>query len=194
MIDFRKNFLKFNLYILSLSLLFLFISIITVEGIPINEDHTTPKPHLNLKNFETLASIAALIYCLFSYRHFRHKLAGSPDMPFRIKKIESINYEHLTFLATYVVPLVSFDFESGRQMIVLSLLLITMGIMYVKTNLFYANPALALLGFHIYRASAQFKIELRDDIVIISRDELTQNTEVAHIKLDDNVYYAKKLS
>jgi hypothetical protein len=33
---------------------------------------------------------------------------------------------------------------------VLALLLFFMGIIYIKTDLFYANPSLALLGFHMY--------------------------------------------
>ena len=106
-------------------------------------------------------------------------------------KIESINYEHLTFLATYIIPLISFDFESFRQMIVLGLLLVVMGVIYIKTDLFYANPSLALLGFYIYKANGSFKNGIRDNIVIISREKFIIGQKVSYIKLDDRIYYAK---
>jgi hypothetical protein len=114
-------------------------------------------------------------------------------LPFRITKIESANYEHLTFLATYIVPLVSFDFGSNRQMTVLGVLLILMGVIYVKTDLFYANPSLALLGFHVYKANGEFKTGTREDVILIARQKIKIEDFVAYIKLDERIYYVKKV-
>ena len=108
-----------------------------------------------------------------------------------VTKVENINYEHLTFLATYVVPLISFDFGSGRQMIVLFLLLVVMGIIYIKTDLFYANPSLALLGFHIYRANGSFKNGDREGIVLVARGRIKEGQKLSYIKLDEKIYYVK---
>lgn len=184
---------KVDLYILSLGLLFIFFLIITIkapaEQFVIN-DVSIWKPLLMANPIPTI-SIILLIYCFYSYKKFDFDLKGATEVPFEIKKLESINYEHLTFLATYVVPLISFDFSNGRQMIVLALLLIVMGIIYIKTDLFYANPSLALLGFHIYRADGHFKIGNRSGIVLICRGRLTENQKVVYIKLDDRIYYVK---
>lgn len=79
-------------------------------------------------------SIFGLCYCLFAYIRFDFELKGANEIPFEVRKVENINYEHLTFLATYVVPLISFDFGSGRQMIVLALLLVVMGVIYIKAS------------------------------------------------------------
>jgi hypothetical protein len=132
-----------------------------------------------------------LLYCSFAYFRFDFDLKGATEIPFEIRKIEDINYEHLTFLATYVVPLISFDFGSGRQMIVLALLLVVMGIIYIKTDLFYANPSLALLGFRIYRANGNFKHENREGIILICRARLTEKQKVSYLKLDDRIYYVR---
>lgn len=138
-----------------------------------------------------IASILGLLYCWFAYLRFDFDLKGTTDIPFEITKLEDINYEHLTFLATYVVPLISFDFGSGRQMLVLGLLLVVMGIIYIKTDLFYANPSLALLGFHIFRANGSFKNGSREGIVLICRGRLTEKQKVAYIKLDDRIYFVR---
>lgn len=150
---------------------------------------------LELFSINPISSVcfAMLLYCVFAYKRFSFDLAGATDIPFEIKKIQGINYEHLTFLATYVVPLISFDFGSIRQMIVLALLLIVMGIIYIKTDLFYANPSLALLGFHIYQADGNFKLGDREDMILICRGRLAQGEKVEYIKLDEKIYYVKKV-
>jgi hypothetical protein len=184
---------KVDLYILSLGLLFVFFVIISFKfpdsRIAINDYKAWMA--LLIANPIPVISIIMLGYCFFAYRKFDFDLHGATDIPFEIKKIESISYEHLTFLATYVIPLISFDFGSGRQMIVLVLLLVVMGIIYIKTDLFYANPSLALLGFHIYRADGNFKNGNRDGIILICRKNLGEGQKVSYIKLDDRIYYVK---
>ena len=112
-------------------------------------------------------------------------------MPFKIKKIEGIDYEHLTFLTTYIVPLVCFNFVDIRYQLVLVILLIVIGVIYIRTDLFYANPTLALLNYKIYRVDGEFKEGIRLDVVLISRTTLELNQRVDYIKLDNRIYYAK---
>ncbi len=187
---------KIDLYVLSLALLFLFFIILTV---------VLPKVPLALKDIAywlalgkvnpiAIISLILLAYCFYAYKKFDFDLKGTTDIPFEIKKCEGINYEHLTFLATYVVPLISFDFGSGRHMIVLGLLLVVMGAIYIKTDLFYANPSLALLGFHIYRADGHFKNGERNGIILVCKERIQAGQKVSYIKLDDRIYYVKGVS
>lgn len=184
---------KINLYILSLGVLFLFITIITInlpeENFIVNDAQAWKS--LFASNIISFMSALMLVYSLFAYKKFEFDLKGATDIPFEIKKIESINYEHLTFLATYIIPLISFEFDNMRQMIVLALLLVIMGVIYIKTDLFYANPSLALLGFYIYKGDGMFKNGNRDGIVLISRKKLVVGQKVSYIKLDDRIYYTK---
>jgi len=189
----KSNRRKIDLYILSLGLLFVFFLIITIklpDSLFAINDYAAWNALL-LANPIPIISIILLGYCFYAYKKFDFDLRGATDIPFEIRKIEGINYEHLTFLATYVVPLISFDFGSGRQMIVLALLLVVMGVIYIKTDLFYANPSLALLGFHIYRADGNFKNGNREGIILICRERLVTGQKVSYIKLDDRIYYAK---
>ncbi|WP_419613674.1 anti-phage protein KwaA, partial [Thiolapillus sp.] len=128
---------KLDLYILSLGLLFVFFIIITIKfpGNSFSIMEIESWKALIVDNPMTSLSIVLLYYCVYAYKRFDFDLKGATEIPFEIKKIEGINYEHLTFLATYVVPLISFDFDSGRQMIVLAFLLIVMGVIYIKTDL-----------------------------------------------------------
>lgn len=184
---------KIDLYILSLGLLFIFIFIISFEPPDSNFTFKAAKcwKEFAMKNSLPVVSILCLLYCLFAYFRFDFKLRGANEIPFQVNKLENINYEHLTFLATYVVPLISFNFASGRQMIVLALLLVVMGAIYIKTDLFYANPSLALLGFHIYRANGHFKTGEREGITLICRERLADSQRVSYIKLDERIYYVR---
>jgi hypothetical protein len=178
---------------LSLGLLFVFFVVLTID-IPLDVI-------LDMKDFDwktllllnpvTIVSLVLLGYCFYAYQKFDFDLRGATDIPFQVKKIEGVNYEHLTFLATYVVPLISFDFGSGRQMIVLALLLVVMGVIYIKTDLFYANPSLALMGFHIYQADGSFKNGDREGIILICRGKIEMGMMASYIKLDDRIYYVK---
>ncbi len=178
---------------MSLALLFVFFVIITAQLPDGPFVINTPESWKALLSSNPISIISLILlgYCFYAYKKFDFDLKGATDIPFEIKKIEGINYEHLTFLATYVVPLISFDFGSGRQMIVLVLLLIVMGVIYIKTDLFYANPSLALLGFHIYRADGNFKTGDRVGIILVSRERIVDGQRVSYIKLDERIYYVK---
>lgn len=184
---------KVNLYILSLSLLFFFFFIITVN-IPMcfaGDCQFIGVKKLVTSNIVAIISIILFLYSIFAYFKFRYDVNKTTELPFKVDSVESINYEHLTFLATYVIPLITFDFEKTQYIIVLGMLLVVMGIIYIKTDLFYANPSLALLGFHIYKVNGDFKGgEKREGIIIITRKKLSKNDSVTYIKLDSRVYYS----
>ena len=101
---------------------------------------------------------------------------------------ENISYEHLTFLATYIVPLVSLNFDNSRFAIILLLILIIMGIIYVKTDLFYTNPSLALLGFSIYKVEVSTR-EGNLTAIVLTRSRINIGDKLKYIKLDERIFY-----
>lgn len=184
---------KIDLYILSLGLLFVFILIMTTkfpEGV-IDLKHASSWLRFFDCNIFPTIIFACLCYAIFAYFRFDFDLKGATNIPFEVTKVEGINYEHLTFLATYVIPLISFEFSSTRQLSVFVLLLLVMCVIYIKTDLFYANPSLALLGFQIYRANGSFKTGVRENIILISKCKIVENQKLSYIKLDDRIYYVK---
>ncbi len=187
---------KIGMYILSLWLLFVFIFIITID-IPIcfgSECKFIGLDNLLSRNVVPIISLFFCILGFLSLWYFKYKLQDTTHIPFGIANIKSLNYEHLTFLATYIIPLISFNFDSVKYLLVLSLLLIVMGAIYIKTDLFYANPSLALIGFQIYQVEGNFKNNTsKNDIVVISLDKLHSGDKVSYLKLDDRVYYGRKV-
>lgn len=187
---------KIGLFFLSLWLLFILIIIITVR-VPfcLSKDcHFVGVAYLLSINVIPLLSFLALFIGLISYLDFLHQMKGTPELSFKIREVENIDYEHLTFLTTYIIPLVCFQFENFRYVVVFIILLIVIGSIYIRTDLFYANPTLALLRFRIYRITGEFRTgEIRTDKIIISKDILKKDDRVKYFKLDERIYYASKV-
>ncbi|AWZ97124.1 anti-phage protein KwaA [Enterobacter cloacae complex sp. CDL006] len=184
---------KIDLYILSLAILFCFFIFITLRfPVCFGAKCEFIGWSLLLKNnVVPLVCLGLLIYCWIAYRRFKYDTNKTVELPLKIIKIEKINYEHLTFLATYIIPLITFDFEKERYVIVLAVLLIIMGVIYIKTDLFYANPSLALLGFNIYKLDVSITGGInKTGLILITRRQLKENDMVSYIVLDERVYYS----
>lgn len=184
---------KFELYIVSLWLLFLLIIVVTVD-IPICFKHACDFIGLDVLVGRNIVPIIALIFvglgALYYFR-FNYKIAGSKSIPVEISAVEDINYEHLTFLTTYIIPLICFNLTSERYLIALVLLLIVIGIIYVRTDKFYANPTLAVLGFRLYSAKIKKRTGEEVKVTLISKDRIKNGDKIRFLELDERVYYAK---
>lgn len=182
--------LKAGMYLLSLWLLFLLILVNKVD-IPICFECSLANKNellviLKCNILPAICIILLLVSLLFHF-WFKYLINGAKVGPYRIINVESKGSEHLVFLATYVIPLVGFSLENSRQIINLIITLIIIGVIYVKTNLFYANPTLSLLGFRVYEAELQ-----GGRMILISNDELNDNDVINYIVLDRKTFFAKK--
>ncbi len=187
---------KIGLFFLSLWLLFLLMIIITVD-IPVcfsGNCEFIGFNYLLSHNVIPIIGIISLIIGAFSYYDFKFQMKGAPERSFKITEIENVDYEHLTFLTTYIVPLVTFNFASVRYQIVFVILLIVIGIIYIRTDLFYANPTLAILKFRIYKVNGELKgEETQKNKILITRESLSKDDRVKYVKLDERIYYAIKV-
>lgn len=184
---------KIGLFFLSMWLFFALTMIITARIPTYFESDWVFVNGLDLllQNIIPLLCLVGIFIGIYSYLDFKFILKDATNMPFTITKIEEINYEHLTFLTTYIVPLVCFNFDNVRYQIVLLFLMLVICAIYIKTDLFYANPTLALLGFKIYKIEGNFENGHREGIILISKDNLIKDIRCDYIKLDERIYYAK---
>lgn len=191
----RSIFLKIKLYILSLTLLFVCFIILNFK-LSDSFDITNYKSWLILAsdNILSIFSLFMLAYNILILKYFNYLLEGSTDIPFEITKIENINHEHIAFLTTYIIPLISLNInlDNIRQILMAFFLLFVTGIIYIKTNLFYANPILAIFGFYIYRADGLFKNGERKNIILLSKQKIDIGEKVPYMVLDEKVYFVRR--
>lgn len=145
-------------------------------------------------NYLPLICVVILCISLVFYAAFVRVIGGAKDGPFKIVEMEDKSADHLVFLATYVIPLLSFGLDNPRQIISLSIILTLIGAIYVRTNLFYANPTLSLLGFKI--STVKFDAVGGNTpagmTVLIAREDFEINTSVNLVRLDKNIFFARK--
>ena len=115
---------------------------------------------------------------------------NAKQLPVEIRECESINYENLSFLATYIIPLVCFPMETEREVFVMFSVIVIIGCIFVKTDLYYTNPSLILLGFNVYRVSTNSDKEFRQGIAII-KGKLKKGDSIKYLTLSDNVYFGR---
>lgn len=191
-----KNLDKLGLYITSLWLLFFMLIILKADiSIIFNNNFTI----IELLKINIIPIISFIFLCLgIAYCfYFDHKFKGTAPIQIKVEKIKNVNYEHILFLTTYIIPLLSFDVSNGKYLLLLVVLLISIGIIYIKTNLFYANPTLALLNYRIYKITGSRNVELKKDyyrdIIIITKTKIQTNNEIQLILLSDNIYYGRPI-
>ena len=108
---------KFELYIMSLWFLFFLIIVITVD-IPLCFGENCQYIgfwEVIKKNIVPVISLLLVLFGVIFYYHFDYRISGSKKLPVEITEIEDLNYEHLTFLTTYIIPLIRKDSRGGSQ-------------------------------------------------------------------------------
>ena len=74
-------------------------------------------------------------------------------------------------------------------------LLGSIGLIYIKTNIFHTNPSLVLLGYKLYRITG----EINNKIVVdggtaIASTEIAENDSATYVSLSKNLVFIRKLS
>lgn len=185
---------KVEIYILSLWFLFFLIIVVTVKvdvcfG---NGCHFNGGLDFLRKNVVPVISLIFLLAGAISYFRFNRKIEGSSNTPEEIIEIEDVNYEHLTFLTTYIIPLICFNLADSRYIFSLAILLFVIGIIYVRTDKFYANPTLAVLGYRLYKVDTKSFRGQRVGVVVLTRDALSKGDIIKCRHLDNKICYARK--
>lgn len=190
-----KTLLKVRFYIISLWLLFFFVAICTVE-IPSLVESQTIKQKIILvlgENILPIISIILCIVCIVLMLVTRYEWEGASNPAYKIKEIKNENYEYLTFLTTCIIPLICIDFEDFRNVIVFIVLLFIIGIIFVKMDLYYGNPTLAIMGYKLYRVEIE-NVNAPNGIILITKDNLHKGKSIKWIKIDEYVWVAKEIA
>ncbi|CAI2301547.1 hypothetical protein GNT15_07855 [Vibrio parahaemolyticus] len=189
-----------KLYILSLAILFFIVFLITlkcdVEPDNYVELHTW-RSWLLLwvtANWLPCLMIILMVYSDIIRREFEHKLDGGAGDSMYITECQSENYEHLTFLATYIIPFFGFSFNEIGRLLAYGVLLVVIGIIFVRTDKYYANPTLALFGYKLYRVNMSDAEHHYESVIVITQDSLSGKQHVNYKLLSNRVFFVRKAS
>lgn len=186
-------FYKFSLYNLSLMpLYFIFIlQYIKLEPFVLWDSAASKSDYFyNIirGNLQVTFFIFLMFLALFSYVGFQKDSFYGKRASKKFNEITASDFDHLTFLSTYILPLITFNLNEVRSFIIVLVLLFMIGTIYIKSNLYYLNPTLLLFGYRIYKAKTDNKF-----VVLIIKGNVSKMSEKMHYKdLGNNIYLIKK--
>ncbi len=134
--------------------------------------------------------VSVILIVILKYRSRRNfeihgaKIVSAP---------QNINHELIGVLSTVVLPFLTVNFATPNEIYASVFMLVIIGIITTRSNIYYKNPVLAILCLKIY----QIEIECNDFpenkiINVISFNNLQISDSLYLKKVGDNVYYAKK--
>lgn len=187
--DFMKNNykLKIQFYIISLLILFVLNIVVDFKLKDCNNQFMSINELISSNIFSIICFAFIIIGIIFLINQ-RYVFNGTKNPCCKIIKIENENYEVLTFISTYIIPPICFNFENIRYKIIFFVLLFIIGIVFIKMDLYLANPVLAMFGYRLYRIDT----DIKKGISVITKDNLKKGDSIDWIDLDDTSWYVKR--
>lgn len=104
-----------------------------------------------------------------------------------IKDLENPDDMVLSYIMTYIIPLIANGDNLKEVYIVNILLFVLIGYIYLRLNLIYLNPLWAMFGYVIYRDASKEII-----VTNISREILKHKEKLRGYYISNNIFVAHK--
>lgn len=182
--------LLYNLSLVPLYVLFIVkkIDISKIECLMQEYNHLSFYKTILQNNILVLGIALFIVISILAFRKLTSELNSGYGLPENFTKIKNIDFNHLTFIATYILPLLAFTLDNIRDMIFMIVLLIFIGAIYIKTNLYYLSPIFILFNIKIYSATD----ESGEEKIIMTREEKMSKHEILHYTEIGDIYFAKR--
>lgn len=186
------------LYISSLVALLVFVLLKTLTNpFRINWNSTSMEYWLELITPQNVVAILCFLFALLGIGFIIwlvHSSKGSADtLGIKVKTSENISYDYVTLFTT-LLSLLIFDLSTWREIVLFITVLSFFGAMFVKGNMYYANPCLALFGLHIYRVVFEQNDTIKIPIILLSKREIHCGDTISIRSLSDSVFFDKQLN
>lgn len=136
-----------------------------------------------------LIVISLISQCLISCQYdklivARHQDTTKPEIKIKQQNLDRV--DTMSYVGTYIVPLLTININNLRTVIVNVLLLIFLGKFYVMNGQIFINPLFNIGGFSIYRAGDIYIIT-KNDIDVIS-DAIVREKDVFSKEIMHNLF------
>lgn len=184
---------KIQMYVISLWLLFVLMIPISIKPPHIDDEQQV---FISIggwmkENCLLLVSLFMVLVGYLLYKGLEYRWRGTRNLSVRVVETKNENFEYLTFLTTYIIPMVCINLDEQRYVIVLFLLLVISGIIFVKSDFYLGNPTLALMGYRLYEI--QYELNGKTyEAQIISKDKIQTDDYIEYIPFDKRTWYVRR--
>lgn len=117
---------------------------------------------------------------------FNFDMLGSYSKPRKISSIENITHENsMSYLTSNIIPLLSLGTAGMRELSLTALIVIITGCVFIKTDMYYLNPTLTLLGYKIYRLKRE---DDKQELIVMACKYFKQGDNIKVRNIKDNIY------
>jgi len=107
-----------------------------------------------------------------------------PTNRFHVVKKENTSVETLNYILTILLAIVSINTFSWNLLV----LLLLVYLIYVAGGIYYLQPLLVIFGYRVYKC----RIEGEHEVMIITKDHITQNRKYTFHELFNSTYILKR--
>ena len=188
--------MKTKLTVLSLSPLCLLTIIMNFKFVYV----TSTGQMLSYNQFinTNILTIILLTICLiwflvsiFLYVYFKFMVSFGKTGGYTIEKITEDKEAGLNFFLTLILPLLLGDLNEWQNAASFVVIFIIIFILLMKTNLFYANPVLTLLGYHVYKLNFKENPSIYEQCIVVAISKISKKDTIEYKKMADNILFAK---
>jgi hypothetical protein len=140
-----------------------------------------------MKNKISISFLLLIVISISLYFVFYKIVMKSASEKIKVAQIQDNHSEHLSYLATYILPFVGLRFDSWQNIVSTISLFYVLGHIYIKTNLILTNPTLTFFGFSI----SKINDETENSKIIIHKTSLKKGYEMNFVHLTQNIYILK---
>jgi hypothetical protein len=97
--------------------------------------------------------------------------------------------EIMGYIASYIVPFVTFSLNGWRQILALAIFIAILGIIYIfSEDMIRINPMFNLLGYRLYEVTVS---QGKDSFALITRRRVKYGDKIELIKVDSGIFWEK---
>jgi len=125
---------------------------------------------------------------ILTYIYFFKIVAGMTAIQVKIIERQERDGDIMGYIASYIVPLVTFPLNGGQQVAILLIFILVLGVIYVNSSMIRINPMLSLVGYHLY----DITIENDQDVyALFTRHRIGRGALVRIVDIGRGIYLEK---
>jgi hypothetical protein len=124
----------------------------------------------NFKHSTPIYILLSLTFVSVSLLFYSIKSIQKGNMPVKVKSVKSRSVDLINYTIPYIVSFFGFDLSKTEDVVSLTIFLLLMLLMTIKSKSVFMNPILLLTGYNLYDLEYEFDGKTNSTIIISNHD------------------------
>ncbi|MCM1987075.1 hypothetical protein [Methanococcoides seepicolus] len=96
----------------------------------------------------------------------------------KVKSVQKMNHLYMEHLVTYIIPFLAFDFSDIFDMLSLLILLTTVCLIYIKSDMLYINIMFYIRNYNLYKVSSYNHLDI--PVMLLSKKKHIPKNQIIY--------------